>query len=70
MARPKNKPEATEILPDAPVAKSTKMVVSLIGYSVNPLTGVKYDTTPTEYAEQDGWVEAQLAAGKFQLVNT
>lgn len=73
MARPKKQvddlpTEGGEFAP-VPAAKSkSKLVQSLTGYCVSPLTGVAYDTMPVEYDERDGWVESQLAAGLFKLV--
>lgn len=71
MARPKKQVDdlPTEGGEFAPVQTTkSKLVQSLTGYCVSPLTGVAYDTTPVEYDERDGWVESQLAAGLFKLV--
>lgn len=70
MARPKKVEDLPEEGGELPAAKSkSKSVRSLVGYCVNPLTGVAYDTTPVEYSQPDGWVESQLAAGLFKLAD-
>ena len=70
MARPK-KNEETSTSPAITQPVKTEdgvFVISVVGYCVSPLTGEKYDSTPTAYTTRDGWVEAQLAAGLFQVV--
>lgn len=70
MARPKkNEENSTSPVVTQPVETVDGVfVISTVGYCVSPLTGEKYDSIPTEYTTKDGWVEAQLAAGLFQVV--
>lgn len=70
MARPKKNEETpTSPVITQPVKTAEGVfVISVVGYCVSPLTGEKYDSTPTAYTTRDGWVEAQLAAGLFQVV--
>lgn len=70
MARPKKNEETpTSPVITQPVKTAEGVfVISVVGYCVSPLTGEKYDSTPTAYTTKDGWVESQLDAGLFQVV--
>lgn len=70
MARPKKNEETpTSPVTTQPVkTEDGVFVISVVGYCVSPLTGEKYDSTPTAYTTRDGWVESQLDAGLFQMV--
>lgn len=70
MARPKKNEETpTSPVITQPVKTADDVfVISVVGYCVSPLTGEKYDSTPTAYTTKDGWVESQLDAGLFQVV--
>lgn len=70
MARPKKNEETpTSPVITQPVKTADDVfVISTVGYCVSPLTGEKYDSTPTAYTTRDGWVESQLDAGLFQVV--
>lgn len=70
MARPKKNEEtsASPVITQPVKTADDVFVISVVGYCVSPLTGEKYDSTPTAYTTRDGWVESQLAAGLFQTV--
>ena len=47
---------------------TVKLVVTIYGRMVDPLTGEVYEQTPKELVKPTGWVTSQVEAGKMAFL--